>query len=89
MVSQFISKEPFHTVVYDYFLNTKLKLIRTFNDLTSDLQSTIFTTYSKPVEIIINVLVNVLHTKILEDEHHNIRGGEAFSENIFRGDIKS
>lgn len=50
MVSQFISKESFHTVVYDYFLNTKLKLNTTLNDLTSDLQSTIFTTYSKPVE---------------------------------------
>lgn len=89
MVSQFISKEPFHTVVYDYFLNTKLKLNRTLNDLTSDLQSTIFTTYSKPVENYYQCPGQCITTKILEDEHHNIRGGEAFSENIFRGDIKS
>lgn len=50
MASQFISNGPFYTVVYDNFLNTKLKLNLTLSDLTSDLQSTIFITYSKPVE---------------------------------------
>lgn len=71
MVSQFISKGPFHTVVYYYFLNNKLKLKTTLNDLTSDLQSTILPPIPNQLKIIINVLVNVLHTKILEDEHQN------------------